>query len=415
MKNPKRILETVWPRVRAKHLYPEMPSPELTSGEDRAVLDLYGKKISIGEGVLGSLAHMSEASAMEALLDHGVAHHLYCPWNLAVHLTLYAEAKKALGEPSPARRATDAFMDMAADTYCISRMTSPLPELYQGPPRSDLEAVLQALRQELWQTNLGAVCHRRAARRLAGIGYLDPPRWPAAMRRFAFLVERYLKADAGRAEPVPPPVTGPHLLHRYSRGEVEHGLRELAEKTQTPLQFADIVKDFEAEIDIALKGSRGGAGRGGGTAAFADIYYYMKRAEAHRLPILPRPMKKSGALYPHHHVAWEAGSPCHDIDPWASFGKTMPGVTKTWQRIEGAVLDREAGTPDCLVLIDSSSSMCSAPDAPPMPTCATAPGWRYTISATLPRAACASCPTPGTAPPSTGYCAAIWAVEHTSI
>ena len=35
----------------------------------------------------------------------------------------------------------------------------------------------------------------------------------------------------------------------------------------------------------------------------------------------------------------------------------MPGITKTWQREEGTVFDREQNTPDCIVLIDSSSSM----------------------------------------------------------
>jgi uncharacterized protein with von Willebrand factor type A (vWA) domain len=68
-------------------------------------------------------------------------------------------------------------------------------------------------------------------------------------------------------------------------------------------------------------------------------------------------MEKSGSLYPHHHVSWEVGSPYRDIDPWTSFGKIMPGITQTWQRLEGEVAGKEEGTPDCIVVIDSSGSM----------------------------------------------------------
>ena len=35
----------------------------------------------------------------------------------------------------------------------------------------------------------------------------------------------------------------------------------------------------------------------------------------------------------------------------------MPGITQTWKRQEGEVFRREEGTPDCIVIIDSSGSM----------------------------------------------------------
>ncbi len=68
-------------------------------------------------------------------------------------------------------------------------------------------------------------------------------------------------------------------------------------------------------------------------------------------------MEKGGSLYPHHDVPWEAGKPFYDIDPWKSFGKIMPGLTKSWQRIEGEIYGQAYATPDCMVIIDSSASM----------------------------------------------------------
>jgi hypothetical protein len=83
----------------------------------------------------------------------------------------------------------------------------------------------------------------------------------------------------------------------------------------------------------------------------------MHLARNYALPIRKRPMAKSGSLYPHHHLPWEAGKPVYDIDPWKSFGKMMPGLTKSWRRIEGEIYGHGYGTPDCMVILDSSGSM----------------------------------------------------------
>jgi hypothetical protein len=98
-------------------------------------------------------------------------------------------------------------------------------------------------------------------------------------------------------------------------------------------------------------------GLGPGRSLDADILYYMKLADNYLLPIRKTPMENSGSLYPHHHVPWEVGSPYQDIDPWTSFGKIMPGITQTWRRQEGEVFGLEEGTPDCIIIIDSSGSM----------------------------------------------------------
>jgi hypothetical protein len=123
------------------------------------------------------------------------------------------------------------------------------------------------------------------------------------------------------------------------------------------MEFKAVFEDIEEEISrvIQTKGRKMGLGKG--SSLDGDALYYMKLAHNYALHIQKRPMERSGALYPYNHVPWEAGQPFYDIDPFKSYGKLMPGLTKSWNRIEGDVYGHETGTPDCMVIIDSSASM----------------------------------------------------------
>jgi hypothetical protein len=118
-----------------------------------------------------------------------------------------------------------------------------------------------------------------------------------------------------------------------------------------------VVKDFEGELEEAVHDTHGKMGLGSGASLDADILFYMKLAENYALPIKKTPIEKSGSLYPFSHSPWELGKPFRDIDPWTSFGKVMPGITQIWERREGDTFGEEEGTPDCIIMIDSSGSM----------------------------------------------------------
>jgi uncharacterized protein with von Willebrand factor type A (vWA) domain len=45
------------------------------------------------------------------------------------------------------------------------------------------------------------------------------------------------------------------------------------------------------------------------------------------------------------------------VDIWTSFGRIMPGITQVWKKREGKGRGKVEGTPDCLIVIDSSGSM----------------------------------------------------------
>ena len=146
MRDLNEILREIWPRVRRRHLFPELPAPTCAEGEDRVGLDIKGKQISISRSFVEKMAPSLEPqNVIEGLLDHAVSHYLYCPWDFATQLRLYSEAKKVLKDKEQALKATDTFMDVVADTHCVSRNDTPLPNIYKNLDRGVLDEVIHAV------------------------------------------------------------------------------------------------------------------------------------------------------------------------------------------------------------------------------------------------------------------------------
>jgi hypothetical protein len=352
------ILRSVWPKVRERHLFPELPYPQWVGGEDRVALEMKGKQISLSREFMKQIdPELDPSAAIEGLLDHAVSHYLYCPWDLATQLKLYSEAKKVLKDKHMALKATDYFMDVVADTHCITQRETPLPVLYRHLNRGIIDEAIHSLYQRIWGVDLGVIGYEELARKLSRLPYLDRSRWRESVRRFAKTVKSILEMEErfGGIDKQNP--MGSHDIQQYTPEDIEKGLKEIALDANTPEDFKELVQDFEEEILEASQLQKGEMGLGPGQSLDADVLYYMKLAENYSLPIRKTPLEKSGSLYPHHHSPWEVGRPFLDIDPWTSFGKIMPGITQTWERREGEVFGEDEGTPDCIVLIDSSGSM----------------------------------------------------------
>ena len=317
-----------------------------------------GKRIALSSSFISAMARdLDVRFVIEGLLDHAVSHYIYCPWNFSAHLMLYREARSVIPDKNMARTAADRFMDVVADTHCVSLKETPLPALYRHLPKSPMDRAICALYQKIWGVDLGVEEFDALASRLSRIPYLDRSRWPDSMRRFALLVRQLLEEEAADGHTERPSRMGAHDLNQYPPQEIEKGLKDLAAEAESPAEFESILQDIQDALDQGRGGDGREIGLGKGKRIDFNILYYMKLAQQYALPVRKRPMAKSGALYPHHHVSWEAGKPFHDIDPWKSFGRIMPGLTKSWQRLEGEMYGREYGTPDCMVVIDSSGSM----------------------------------------------------------
>lgn len=366
------ILKNIWPKVREDHFFPELPAPEIIDGGERVGLEIKGKKISLSRSFIEQMSRSLPPSLIiEGLMDHVVSHYTYCPWDFYMHIKIYKEAKVVFEDKTMARKASDCFMDVVADTHCVRQKKTPLPEIYKNIPKGKLDGAVCALYQKIWGVDLGVEEFENTALRLSGIPYLDRRRWPESMRRFALVIKELNQEDASRKnnagkedasqksqqEDENQSSMDKHSMDQYSPRQIEDGLQKMAQESETPMEFNSILEDVEEEISqvIQTKGKQMGFGKG--SRLDGDALYYMKLAQNYALHIQKRPMERSGALYPYNHVPWEVGQPFHDIDPFKSYGKLLPGLTKSWNRIEGEVYGHETGAPDCMVIIDSSASM----------------------------------------------------------
>lgn len=365
------IIDEIWPELRKKHLFPAIPKPRVALLPEHSALQMKDKQIKIGKIFCDELAEkMEREKVVEALLDHELSHHRFCPFDLTTHLLIYASAKEELKNHEKAVRACDYFMDIAANTYCFTQMETAIPELYRNMKKTELEKAICSLYQELWKIDLEVEEHP-ITRKLASVNYSNKARWEAESKRFARYIKELLQCDAG--------ALSAHGFERYSKAEVERSLRDFAKRVEDPKKFADVVRDLENVIGEAnAEGEtakpreaaplyhrythvekKTQMGRGIGSLIDASVLFYQKLAENFALPVQKLPLEKDGSLYPYSLSEWEIEKPIQDVNYWGSFGKILPGITKLWKRAEGETHGALGSIPDCLIIIDSSGSMAN--------------------------------------------------------
>ncbi len=377
--NLQAIIEEIWPRVKKKHFYPELPIPKAgkivdsvqgRTGQNEGVgLEMKQKQMTINPTFVSQMKEkMPEKQVVEALLDHGITHYTFCPWDFHTHLTLYAEAKKVMGDKALAKQVANTFIDVIADTHCVKKRSTEIPELHRYLKKGKLEEVIASLYQKIWGIDMGIPLsrtvekrHKEVVRRLARIPYLDRSRWGESIQKFArslkplFFEEQEEEANSGGKGNSNP--QGDHDLTHYSYEEIDQGLRDYVKKRMVLSEFRELIEDFSDELKESGYGIEEAMGRGRAQPIDADILFYMKLAENYSIPLKKLPLEKKGSLHPHSHSPWEIGSPFQDVDIWTSFGKIMPGLTQIWKKKEGKGRGKKESAPDCLIAIDSSGSM----------------------------------------------------------
>jgi hypothetical protein len=377
--NLQAMIEEIWPRVKKKHFYPELPIPKAgkivdsvqgRTGQNEGVgLEMKQKQMTINPTFVSQMKEkMPEKQVVEALLDHGITHYTFCPWDFHTHLTLYAEAKKVMGDKALAKQVANYFIDVIADTHCVKKRSTEIPELHRYLKKGKLEEVIASLYQKIWGIDMGIPLsrtvekrHKEVVRRLSRIPYLDRSRWGESIQKFArslkplFFEEQEEEANSGGKGNSNP--QGDHDLTHYSYEEIDQGLRDYVKKRMALSEFRELIEDFSDELKESGYGIEEAMGRGRAQPIDADILFYMKLAENYSIPLKKLPLEKKGSLHPHSHSPWEIGSPFQDVDIWTSFGKIMPGLTQIWKKKEGKGRGKKESAPDCLIAIDSSGSM----------------------------------------------------------
>lgn len=352
-----QVIIDLWPKVRRKHFWPELPPPQVGKIEAPVAMQMRDKQITLNTATCSALAeHMPASMVAEGLLDHGISHYTRCPWDLSTHLQLYAAAKGVVGRKSLAQLATDTFIDVVANTYCVKEFPTPLPAIYRHLGGGALEGVLAALYSQIWGVDLDGSADPLLVRRLARIPYLDRQQWTQSIQRFAQLLRPVFEEEGQQRRPDPPPL-GHHGLEQYAPEALMQGIQAFAQHAEDVKQFRDIIQDFTRELVALGYGAKAAGGAGDGVTIDADVLYYMQLAQGYHLPLYGIPMARSGAMDPYSHRPWEVGKPVQDIDIWTSFGRLLPGLSQTWVRRQGMIMGQCEGTPDCLIVLDSSGSM----------------------------------------------------------
>jgi len=88
-------------------------------------LEMKQKQMILNSAFLSQLKErIPEEQAIEALLDHGISHYTYCPWDFHTHVQLYADAKRVVNDKFLAKRVANYFIDVVADTHCVKKRTT---------------------------------------------------------------------------------------------------------------------------------------------------------------------------------------------------------------------------------------------------------------------------------------------------
>ena len=92
--------------------------------------------------------------------------------------------RKWSGDKALAKSVANYFIDVVADTHCVKKRTTDIPELRRSLTKGKVEEVIASLYQKIWGIDLGVPSpskgsggHEEIVRRLARIPYLDRSRW----------------------------------------------------------------------------------------------------------------------------------------------------------------------------------------------------------------------------------------------
>ena len=91
---------------------------------------------------------------------------------------------------------------MVADTHCVKKKKTEIPELRRSLPKGKVDQVMVSLYQKIWGMDLGIPVASKGSgrqeetvRRLARIPYLDRPRWPESIQKFARSIKPLLMEE----------------------------------------------------------------------------------------------------------------------------------------------------------------------------------------------------------------------------
>ncbi len=352
------LLYESWKKVNAEFGFVPF-RPELSDGM-MSYIDMSTKRVYIGSELLKktSKGGTPDERVVYAACMHETGHYMYHPYDLTTILTelnalkFYDDGRLGGPKASIMRLIYDDIVNETS--IIINHKDHNLDRMYRAmgsldssssakKSKEDAVSLMQAYYSEISGLDFGvkrkdlSVDMQDRLDKLKKIDFLNRARNTYNIREFARIIaDISLNTDCRGKQ-----------INSFSEQEVQKAMQDLAQQC-SPEEYQKIRKFME---DAGCKDKL----TDGENADLVE--YYKGLASKYAIRILGKPMSSAESDCPSELKEWEISSPVSRINPYRSFGKIIPGITKQWVKGTYDTYNSIISIPNSIIVIDSSGSM----------------------------------------------------------
>jgi len=391
-------LAKAWGYVQKRLYCYELPSPKIIeSGEiDTACINMKSHEISIQKKFVDYLRKkgLDYQTIFKGLLLHEVGHFKIIPWDLKNMIMLTYRVGKVC--PEKKDMITNYFMDVCLNLEMIlDKRESSIQKIYQ---KLDKDSKTEAVLSHVYAFKTGMDFDvptigkdlRAKVDELGKIKFTSRKRAYQNAERFAQILGELEEDKEKDGKQKNSSGKGGYSLSKvddfnlgaYDEKEVERALKDIAKELEKPENYKklhdfvrkeqDRLKDKEAGAEDNEPGANDGidakkksiaiGGKGSGKSPGRDakdalIDFYNAKAENYEISVENRDVLGGGECAKSELKPWEIDEPVSKVDVFNSYGKYLPEISKAWIDAGSQGQKITQGTPDLLIMIDSSCSM----------------------------------------------------------
>ena len=386
-------LEIAWEYVQKRLCCYELPYPQLTDGKtSTACIEMTNHQITVSREFPNYLAKrgVDYGTSTKALLMHEAGHYKRMPWDLKNMIMLLYTAQKVCGDGDKKDTVANYFMDVCVNLDLIlNEREDSLRQIYKA---SEKKSKIDILLSNLYDFKAGDLKSGKdfgsppipaelkpKLEELKKIKFTSRKKAYANMSRFANIVKDLIDNEEEKKNNYSSARFDDFSLKAYDKKEIDRAMKEIAKEMGKPSNYRKIYKFVENEkqkLDAqqieedeewaddlkkgkksGIKGMKSDPDNKGYDPLDALVKFYSTKAEAYEMVIEDKSVIGGGEAFNSELKQWEIEDPYTSIDVFNSYGKFMPGISKSWKDAGSAGEKLTKATPDLLVMIDSSGSM----------------------------------------------------------
>jgi len=372
------LLKECWKEIREEFYYPNIPNPGLIDDKSTAHIDMVNHEIKINKNFVSYLKEkgVDEKTSLRGLLAHELNHYLKCPFDLTRSMKIWLYAKRV--DEDICNEVKAHYVDIVDNLDLIqNNKNRDVGELLKtNDSDTKLWKVIKGFYQEVAGYDMSIDVNsydditKEALDKMKQIPFLNQRYEKNNVTKFAEIIKSIIEeedkdkqngngqgnnqnSDEKSDESVydnMPSVQGKIENGNYKKEDVEKAINEIV-----PELNEGELKDFIEEV----------LGKLAGHAPYKkeirenlDILKLQIEANKYPIKINKRELASNGSLIPHSHKEYELSDSPQDIDIFNSMGKPfIPGLGKTWKKIEGQTYSENKSTPNAVIMKDISGSM----------------------------------------------------------